>query len=69
MSGGKHQAEREIFIVFCIKTSISWGGDPGVGVQMLIREQQGGLPLAAFPPCHMQALLRVPSDPQVQGEQ
>lgn len=50
MSGGKHQAEREIFIVFCIKTSISCGGDPGVGVQMLIQEQQGGLPWQPFHP-------------------
>ena len=44
MSGGKHQAEREIFIVFCIKTSISCGGTQALGCRCSYKNSKVGCP-------------------------
>ena len=50
MSGGKHQAERQIFIVFCIKTSISCGGTQGLGCRCSYRNSKVGCPWQPFHP-------------------
>lgn len=61
----RHQAEREIFIIFCIKMSIRWRSK---GLEADAYTGTRWAALTAFRPSLMQALLRVPGDPQFQGE-